>query len=180
MKMKTVLFALLAAVLMMGGCDKIVNITFDSDIKADLEVYVPEDSFKADINGAFSVSKIVDPLSDPEVEKYINNIKGWDVTGISGEVISVSKEGVSLVSADIEVLSDNDNATWHLPAPPAIPLVVGQEISLDNTNGQWDAINNILNEKKEFTVSMSGVTDQGDVTFVIRIIISTEVEASPL
>ena len=179
MKIKIVLFAVLATVVM-GACDKIINVTFDSDIKADLEVYVPEDSFKSGIDGAFSVSETVDPLSDPEVKKYIDNINGWDVTGVFGEVISVSKEGVSLISADIEVFSDNDNAIWHLPAPPSLPLVVGQTISLDNTNGQWDAINNILDEKKEFTISLSGATDQGDITFVIRITISTEVEASAL
>jgi len=180
MKIKKLLFALLAVSLIVGACNKVkdlADVTFDAEFKVDLNCEVPPGSLKSGIDGAFAASMTIDPLSDPTVEKYIDKIKNWEVTGLTGEILSVSKEGVNLLGADLEVFSANHSTVWHIPATA---LVVGQKITLDNGNGQWDTIDTILGENKVFTVSVNGTTDQDDVTFVIRVIIKTRVTANPL
>ena len=178
MKIKIVLFAVLATVLMMGACKTVEDlneVNFDADFKADLNCVVPPASLKSDINGAFSASETIDPLSDPDVEKYIEHIKSWNVASITAEIISVSKEGANLLNAEVKVFSDEYKAVWNIPA---IPVAVGQKTTLDNGNGQWDAVNNILGEKKVFTVSVNGATDEDDITFTVRVTIKTKVTAN--
>ena len=180
MKIKTLLFAILAGVLMISACKKVGDLTevkFDAEFKADLNCEVPPDSFKSGINGAFSASETIDPLADPNVEKYLDKIKSWNVESVTAEILSVSKEGVNLLNADLKVFSEAHTALWNMSN---IPLVVGQQATLDNGNGQWDAINSILGEKKVFNVTVNGATDKDDVTFVIRVIIKTKVTANPL
>ena len=180
MRTKKLLFALLAIALMIGACNTVedlADVTFDAEFKADLNCDVPPGSFKSGLNGVFSASETIDPLADPEVEKYIDKIKSWEVTGVTGEILSVSKDSVNLLNAHLEVASANHSASWQIPATP---LVVGQQIVLDNSDGQWDTIDSILGEKKVFTISVDGATDEDDVTFIIRVILKTKVTANPL
>ena len=178
MKIKTVLFAMLAAVLMISACstvDELNEVNFDADFKADLNCVVPPGSFKSGINGAFSASETINPLADSTVEKYIDHIKSWNVTGITAEIVSVSKPGANLTNAEIKVFSDNHNALWNIPG---MPLAIGQKVTLGNENGQWDEVNAILGEKKVFTVAINGATDEDDISFTVRITLKTKVTAS--
>lgn len=180
MKTKKTLFVFLALAFAIGSCSKVTDmadVTFNTEFKADLDCEVPSGSFKLGSNGIFAASETIDPLADTTVEKYIDKIKAWEITGISGEILSVSKAGVNLLDADLEVFSENHVASWHIPTTP---LIAGQEIELDNSDGQWDTINLILGEKQEFTVSVNGETDEDDVTFVIRVIMKSKVTANPL
>ena len=180
MKTRNLLFALIAVSLVIVGCNQakdLADVTFDAEFKADLNCDVPPGSFKSGIDGAFSATETIDPLADPTVEKYIDKIKSWETTSVTGEILSVSKEGVNLLGAELEVFSANHSANWQIPNTP---LAVGQTITLDNDNGQWDTIDTILGEKDVFTISVNGSTDQDDVTFVIRIIVKTRVTANPL
>jgi len=180
MKTRNLLFVLIAVSLVIAGCNQakdLANVTFDAEFKADLNCEVPPASFKSGIDGAFAASKTINPLADSTVEKYIDKIKSWEITGVTGEILSVSKEGVNLLGAELEVFSANHSTAWHIPATA---LFVGQKITFDNGNGQWDTIDAILGEKDVFTVSVNGSTDQDDVTFVIRLIIKTRVTVNPL
>ena len=180
MNIKTLFFGLLAVALMISACktvDDLTEVTFDVEFKADLNCEVPAGSFKSGIDGTFSASETIDPLSDPDVEEYIDEIKSWEVNGVTAEILSVSKEGVNLLNAELKVFSDTHTAVWNMSN---VPLVVGQTVTLDNGNGQWDTINSILGEKKVFTVSVNGATDKDDVTFVIQVIIQSSVTANLL
>jgi hypothetical protein len=177
MKIKTVLFALLVVVFVIGGCktvDDLNEITFDANFKADLVCDVLPGSLKSDINGTYSASETIDPLADPNVEEHIDNIKSWNVVGVTAEIVSVSKPGVNLLNAEIKVFSSNHSAIWNIPG---LPLTVGQNATLGNENGQWDEINAILAEKNVFTVSGTGTTDDDDFTFTVRVSIKTKVTA---
>lgn len=180
MTTKKLLFAFLAVALLIGACNTVsdlADVTFDAEFKADLNCEVLPDSSRSGINGTFASSDTINPLSNSEVEKYIDKIKEWEVKSVTGEVLSVSKEGVNLLSANVEVFSDNHNASWQISNTP---LIVGQTITLDNGNGQWDTIDSIMSDKEVFVVSISGETDQSDVTFVIRVTIQTKITANPL
>lgn len=180
MKTRNLLFALLAIAFFIGSCnqvDDLTDITFNTEFTADLNCEVVPGTLKSGINGTFSASATIDPLADSTVEKYIDKIKSWEITNLKGEILSVSKEGANLLSAQIGVSNANHSATWQIGSTP---LVVGQEIVLDNANGQWDSVNQILAEKQIFTVVATGTTDEDDMSFVIRLTINSKVTANPL
>ena len=180
MNIKNLFFGLLAVAFTISACstvDDLTKVTFDVEFKADLNCEVPAGSFKSGIDGAFAVSETIDPLSDSVVEEYIDKIKSWEVNSVTAEILSVSKEDVNLLNAEVKVFSDAHSAVWYMSD---IPLVVGQKTTLDNGNGQWDAIDSIFGDKKVFTVSVDGTTDKDDVTFVIQVVINSTVTANPL
>ena len=180
MKVKILVLALLAVALVIGGCNKIkelADVTFDADFDVDLDVNVPPGTLRAGSNGAFSTTTTIDPLADSTVEKYIDKIKGWEITSLTGKIVRVSKPGVTLQNAELQVYSENFNASWYLPVTP---LTKNQIITLDNSDGQWDAVENILGEKKVFTVSAEGATDEDDFSFTIRVFVKSRVTANPL
>lgn len=180
MKTRNLLFALLAIALFIGSCnqvDDLTDVTFDAEFHADLDCEVVPGTLKSGINGTFSAGATIDPLADSTVEKYIDKIKSWEITSLKGEILSVTKEGANLLSAQIGVSNANHAAAWQVENTP---LVVGQEIILDNANGQWDSVNQILAEKQIFTVAATGTTDEDDMSIVIRITIKSKVTANPL
>lgn len=180
MKTKNLLFALLAIALIISSCnqvDDLTDVSFNTEFKADLDCEVIPDTLRSGINGTFSAAATIDPLADSTVEKYIDKIKSWEIINLKGEILSVSKEGANLLSANIGVSNANHSTAWQIGNTP---LVVGQQITLDNANGQWDSVNQILAEKQIFTVVATGTTDEDDMSFVIRVTIKSKVTANPL
>ncbi|MCF6169412.1 MAG: hypothetical protein L3J66_00355 [Bacteroidales bacterium] len=180
MNPRTLLFALLAVAFVIGGCNKIkslADVSFDADFDVELDVVVPPGSHSPEMSATFASTTTIDPLSDSTVEKYIAKIKRWEITGMSGKIVRVSKAGTSIQNAEMQVYTDNFNAAWNLPD---IPLVQGRTFPLDNGGGQWFAVENILGEKKVFTVAAEGATDDDDFSFTIRIYVKCKVTANPL
>lgn len=180
MKTKNLLFAFLAIALIIGSCNKVedlTDVTFNTELYADLDCEVVPDVLRAGIDGTFAAGATIDPLADSTVEKYIDKIKSWEITSLKGEILSVSEEGANLLSANIGVSNANHSASWTVGNTP---LAVGQQIVLDNANGQWDSVNQILAEKQVFNVAATGTTDEDDLSFVIRITINSKVTANPL
>ena len=173
-KLNRLLIAFVITLLVFAGCEKAkeaLDVTFDATFHADLNVEVPV----AD-RGSFYASETIDPLADPNIEKYLDKIKSWEIQEVTGEIIEISKN-ITLVTADLIVYSASKSATWHFENEA---LFLGKTLTLDNANGQWDTIALILDEKTVFTIDISGSTDQDNVTFTIRVTIKTKVTANPL
>ena len=169
------LFGLLITGMIFSGCKKIeeaTEIKFDATYHADLDVNVSE----AARSFTFMAQELIDPVSDPNVKKYIDKIKAYDILQVDAEVLDISKD-VTLVAADLDVYSDANKASWHLEN---LPLTKGAKISLDNENGQWDTVKKIFEEKTAFTVKLGGETSEGGVSFIIRVTIKTKITANPL
>jgi hypothetical protein len=51
---------------------------------------------------------------------------------------------------------------------------------LDNDNGQWTTIEQILMDKKTFTVEINGQADKDNAEFVVFLVIESDITANPL
>lgn len=166
---------ILAVTIIWSGCNKIeeaTDIEFEATYNADLDVVVPSGQRSA----TFNSKTTIDPLSDPKVAQYINKIKNYKVLMVNAEITSIS-EDVTLLNAKLEIYTDANNAEWNLTN---LPLSQGAQLELGNENGQWDTVKQILEEKKEFTIELTGETDKGDVSFTVRVSIKAKVTANPL
>ncbi len=173
--LKFLLAGFLLTGLIFSGCKKAeeaLDVTFDATYKADINIDVPA----AVRNASFNESVTIDPASDPDVSKYWDKIKKFEIQAITGEITSISKE-VTLVSATLSIFNDTRNAQWTFNN---VPLTVGTTLTLDNSSGQWDKVAQILKDKKVFTISVNGEVSEGDVSFTILVTIKTKVTASPL
>ena len=175
MNWKIILSVLLITGLAWSGCNKakeLLDVEFDADFKVNLPVYL---TGARALDGAFLVEKTVDPLADEEVEKYIDNIKGWNVTEFSGVFLHVNPD-FELTNGLVKISSASKQASWNLDDQT---ITEGTEISLGNENGQWQTINEIFGQKEEFTAHFSG-NNSLEEDFTLQLIIKTRVTANPL
>lgn len=161
--------------LLFSSCNKAkeaLDVKFDATYDADINV----DISPALRNVAFSESTTIDPASDPNVSRYFDKIKKFEIQEITGEITNISKE-VTLVTGTLSIYNENRNASWTLNN---VPLTTGTVLTLDDSGGGWDTVSQILKDKQVFTVRIEGEVSEGDVSFTINIKIKTKVTASPL
>ena len=181
--MKTVI-SIFCTLLLIGiftpGCEKgLLDVKFESDFVANLDANVAGKSLEKSVaqTFTFTTSDIVDPLTDPEVNKYKDKIKDVSLTKISAEITSISKS-VNLVSGKLKVTSTGfTSAEWNFTNQT---LQVGSILSIGNETGQITNVQNMLNSLNPITVTLSGDTDQGNVQFTLKVTFNTEITANPL
>ena len=160
MKNLTKLFlGLLLGGVILTGCkeaSELVDVKFPANYETELDVTVVPSTGARATNGVFSVTETVDPTSDSDFAKYLDNIKGITIEEVSGLVLSV-EPNITLISTIITVSNANHTATWEFVN---LPITVGAELILDNNNGQWDAIEQILLDKEIFNLSISGEANE--------------------
>lgn len=183
--MKTTIKSLLilAAIAALFSCESIkelADVEFDTTVSNDLNIKVDDSELKSAIPAySFDTSAVLDPTSDPEVKKYADKIKKYQVTSIKATVSSVSKENVKLMQGTWFKIHDaSDEAMWTLPGD--FDVVVNNSYTLGNENGQWDAVQRILGRNASFTVSTEGHANTNHITIVLDISIGATVTANPL
>ncbi len=161
-----------------SSCEKIkslVDVKFDSEFYTDVTV----DILPGITN--FNESATINPRDDSDYDKYYDKLKKFDIKEITGTIKSVNQEmgaePVTIKTGKISFKSGTIEASWAISN---FLVEVGNSVVLDNSGGQWDKINDILDAKKEFTARVEGNTDKGDVTFVVHLVIKAEVTANPL
>jgi hypothetical protein len=185
--MKKITGTLASMVLIVGmafftSCDKLeslADVKFEANMSTDLNVVVPMAPDKsASLTGyQFSESATIDPREDPDIDEYFDKLKRFDVLEVTATVKSVSADPVMISDAEITITSGTETASWPIDLFRITP---GRSLSLTNDDGQWDKVNNILNEKKEFTAKINGYSDQEEITFTIEVYIKVQVTANPL
>ena len=180
MKMKMFIAAILLSGLMFStGCEKIkslLDVEFDANYSVDLNIEIPASGSDKAVLSSFSGSATIDPTDNSDVSKYLNLIKSWHVTGITGTFNNVTKDAV-LENGTITFTADAGTATWTFTN---VQITNGGTFSMDNTNGQWTELDKILSAKKIFTVTVSGTTDKDDFSFTMSIEIQSTITANPL
>ncbi len=182
--MKNLIKILLLVVLSysFSSCDdaeELLDTKFNSQMSGDVKVVVPADGavFKSMMVGYnFIGQETMDPRSDSQVNEYINKIKSFDVYEVTGTVVSVSAP-IQIIDGTISVFDGSKVASWSVAN---FDVTNGASITLGNTEGQWDKIDQILGGKKVFTAKIEGTVDERNVTFIIRILIKMKVVANPL
>ena len=176
MKIKLIILALLVTVIGFTGCDKLkdaADVTFDANYTTDLNVTITPGR---DVNGTFNESATIDLASNPDVQEYLNVIQSWEIIGLTGEANNVSTD-FNLINANVSVTSSDRSASWSFSN---LPVTNGTTLTLDNSDGQWDTINQMLADRQEITVSFTGQTDVDDMSFTLTVTIQTRVTANPL
>lgn len=158
------------------GCEKIKDIntiSFEPTFSTDLDCVVPA-SGKAPLIKSFSSSGKINPQDDEDVKKYLKKIRKYEIKSITGTITSISPNNATLLNGSLVIKNSQFTSQW---AVQNVPLVVGQSITLGNSNGEWDNVNNILKDGQEFTVMASGETDKGGIQFTINVEIEAKVSA---
>ncbi len=171
--------ALLFTSVIFTGCkeaEELLYVNFSADYTTEIDINVPAAEGKTSIDGTFSESETIDPTTNSDYLKYIDNIKEVDIQEVSGEVLEISKN-VLLQTGTIKIASNDYSATWQFNN---VAIEQGTVLTLDNNQGQWDQVGNIMLGKIPFTVSIDGQTDEDDVEFVILLTLESDVTASPL
>jgi len=173
------LIGLLLSGIIFTGCkeaEELTDVVLPVEYETDIDVTVTPGSINKATTGVFAATQTIDPTSDSDYKKYIDKIKSITVKEFSAEIISVNPN-ITLVSTVLSVVNETYNATWEFNN---LDIVVGTIITLSNDNGQWDAINDIMLDKKVFTVNINGVASEDNADFVVRIILKSEIVANPL
>jgi hypothetical protein len=172
MKLKSII--LFVAVLTLAACSKdLLDVSFDANYKTDLAVEV--DNAKAE-NGSFDTRDTIDLASDAEAAKYLERIKKWEMTGFEGEFKNLSEE-FNVISAKVTIESGDRKAEWSFSN---ISVIEAYALLLANDNGQFDLVNQILEEKGTFIITFSGLTDKKGINFDLGLNVKTKVTANPL
>jgi len=128
------------------------------------------------VTGGFSVSETINPADNPDYNQYLDKIKGVTINKVSGLVISINPN-ITLTSTTIRVSNESRSTSWEYIN---LPISLGTILTLDNDNGQWDVIEQILMDKKTFTVEINGQADADEAEFAVLLAIDSEVLANPL
>lgn len=174
MNWRIILSVLVITATVWSGCNKakeLLDVEFDADFTVDLPVSHSTRSAEA----SFLVEETVDPLADENVEKYIDNIKSWNITDLTGVFLQVNPD-FDLTNGQVSVTSDDKSAVWNLANQT---ITEGSQISLGNEDGQWATVNEILGQKQVLTVRFSGDSSL-DEDFTLRLTMYTQVTANPL
>jgi hypothetical protein len=158
------------------SCDKVNDlntINFDADFSGDLDCSTVGAS--ARMAPSFGGSVEIFPTDDPNVNIYLSNIQKYDIQSVKATVTSMSQENVTVTTAYLLIRNFQYQAQWDWQNEL---LTTGKTITLDNQNGQWDTVGNILKDGQEFTILITGDADFSGVTFTIRVDIETKVKAN--
>jgi hypothetical protein len=159
------------------ACDKsVLDVNFDTDYSANFDINI---SPKKNDPGKFYESISLNPKSDPDVNKYWNNIKNITTNGITFRIENTSiSENFKLLNDTISIENSDKYAEWVFEKID----VTSDSLSfnLDNNNGQWNTVENIIKDGKEFTIKFTGQSDVDEVNFDAIVTINTEITANPL
>ncbi len=182
--MKTTIQALFLAVAVAGmmSCEKlksVADVEFDTAMSTDLDIAVEQATKSTPAGYSYTAEATIDPTSDPEVKKYADKIKKYQVTSLKVVVTGVSESGVTLGQGTWFRISDKSNsAQWVLPGD--FDVTVGKSYTLGNENGQWDNVQQILGRNAEFDVASEGTANKNNITIKLEVSIGAKVTANPL
>jgi len=176
MKKYQYLFVMIFLVgILFSACNKIkesINVKIGVNYETSMNFDIPDGSR----NMFFSNSKEIDPFSSSTYKKYEDKIKKIEIVSLSAEITSISKE-IDIVSGTVSVFNDNRTTQWTLKN---VPLAVGNTIELNNDDGQWNTISDMLSDKKIFTEKVEGESSEGGVTFTLKVKMKTKITVEPL
>jgi hypothetical protein len=173
--LKTSVTFFLAYALITVGCNKVkelLDIKFDADFTINLPVNADDSGLGF---GYFNVEETVDPLSDEEVQKYIDNIKSWEIIDLKIKFNQVNPD-FDMTEGIVKIYLDEKEVSWLLEDQQ---IIVGSEFALGNEDNQWSMVNEIINQKKPFKIKLTGKATPAS-NFNLQLIVNSKITANPL
>jgi hypothetical protein len=162
------------------SCEEVENlldVKFNATFEASMDIVVQPETLKSVMTGVFYAADTIDPMSNSDYAEYVEKIKEINVEEATVEITSLS-EPATLLTTTLTVSSDGFTpAVWTFTD---LALEVGTTVDLDNSNGQWDTIQAMLDSQQLIYVEIEGTADPDDFQFTIQITIGTEIIANPL
>jgi hypothetical protein len=169
------------SILSFPGCslfDKVDDISFNSSLTEYLEVI----DNSTGQNVAYSETIVIDATTDPDVNKYLDKIKGFTLQKLTYQIVGVSNtapgtlfsgnmsfgaisSGTPSVAVTITNLDVNDLSTVH-------------ELTINQSD--INTINSLLKTDKAVKFYLTGTLSQTPVNLLIEIIMDVKVDADAL
>ncbi|MCK5907357.1 MAG: hypothetical protein KAG37_07190, partial [Flavobacteriales bacterium] len=134
------------------SCDSIeslADIDFDADLSTPTMTIAPPKVIGKTLGDGgynFSEHSTIDPISDPDIKKYLDKIKKWDIKSMQIDFTSVSKEGSKLDPGTIvEFKGSRTTATLSFPDG----LDIHQGYIYDVSPDFYNNVEKILNKKEK-------------------------------
>lgn len=169
------------------SCEKIKGI-FDVDVETtlsgDLDIDIPESATKATGIYKFESSAVIDPTDNPDVADNADKIKKIAADGIIATVTYVSLGGQStddlvlFKGTAFSIKNSSTEVTWTLSND--WPIQKGTELALEDVNGIYDEVSNIMTTLEPFEVTCKGTASLKGIFITIEIDINTTVTGNPL
>lgn len=179
--MKNALSILVLAVMTvsLSSCEKIrslFDVEIETTVEGDLAFVTDETELKSTEDYGFAATIKVPVLNDDTYE-YEENIKEFMTSDVTVEVLSVDASDVILRSGtNFTIENLNTGYVWTLTSD--WPIEAGLSLTLDAAS--LNAIDDILEDMIDFTMSTSGSCNKGGVHIELRYGIETTVVATPL
>ena len=167
-------------VVSLGSCDKInelADVDFDANLETpNMTITPPLTKTLGDPGYEFMVSNKIIPLSDPDIEKYLDKIKNWDIKSIEVIVVSVS-ENNTFLKAGTKLGMKSSKHSALIPFDEDTPIQQGFKYTVPAS--EHSEVEIILNDKEEFEVTFTGGLNN-KATVVMKVKIDVTITANPL
>ena len=171
-----------AIVILIGfSCDEVkelADIDFNSTVVKTLPV-------NANSTSGMSTSILLDATADPEIAKYINNIKGYEITKLQFAIENYKADTEDEIYFTGDLGFGNKNSTQPSSTCSVSDLPVTHWANTGNF--EIAACTNLLNKLSEVLKSdnaakifMTGEFTKAPVSFDLKVTVDVKVTASPL
>ena len=167
----------------LGSCDKIeelADINFDAELSSPTMTLSPPPppigKTMGDGGYSFNETSTIDPSSDSDIEKYLNNIKNWDIKSITINFIEVTESGTKLDEGTIIGL-EGSGIIANLEFPQGLDIHSGYVYDVPSTF--FNKVEDVLNTKKSFIVRVKGGTNNY-AQIKLMVTIDVKITANPL
>jgi len=176
--MKTAKFLLITAFLFLGSltsCDWLkdqADVDFDTIVPV---VYTVNETASNPSGKSYTDTKTLNTISDSEIAKYANKLKGFSVTKITYTVTGANPSSVTLTNGKLTTASGKTIATVA-----SVDLSNSTETELTKDATGIDDLTSTLLSTKQASVTLQGTLSKTPVAFTLTIKYYLTVTANPL
>jgi hypothetical protein len=161
------------------SCEKIkswFDVEVDTSYDGELYIVSDETELKSTNDYGFDVT-VTEQIMNDDLYEHEDKIQGFRTSDVTFEVLSVDSSDVVLRAGSQFVISNVNNPGLSVEFPTDWSVVQGASVTLSDE--AMDVIDDILDDRIDFTVHAVGACNKPGVTIELRYGIETTVIASP-
>ncbi|MEA1878220.1 MAG: hypothetical protein U9N86_15355 [Bacteroidota bacterium] len=174
--MKRLFPVLLFLAVSASSCDSLNNrLTVKIQNEFSLEISFVKDTTDMSDWMAFQYDTTGSQYQDPSLDGYRETIQNIELKDLWIQVSGLSQE-IELRDVRIQLVSDTHNCLWEFGDQV---WYKDYSLTLEDINGQWDIVGQILNDHAELSFYLTGEVEKEKevLDFVISLVIATEITA---
>lgn len=172
--MKRLFPVLLFLAVLASSCDSLNNrLTVEIQNEFSLDISFVKDTTNMPDWVAFQYDTAGSQYHHPSLDGYRETIQNIELKDLWFDISGLSEE-VELRNVKIQLVSDTHNCLWEFGDQV---WYKDYSLTLEDIDGQWDIVGQILNDHAELTFYLSGEVEKLELDFVITLVIETEITA---